>query len=64
MERGQSERAGKKKEEEKEKAGVVPASFCENMHHSMLCHAQDHGILRDIFFGARQLMKILSNSWQ
>ena len=39
MECGQSQRVGKNKEEEKEKGRVVegvPASFCENMHHSML----------------------------
>ena len=43
----------------------------ENMHHLimlplLIIHAQDHGILRDIFFGTRQLRakKKLSNSWQ
>ena len=36
MECGQSQRAGKNKEEEKEKGRGVPASFCENVHHLML----------------------------
>ena len=38
---------------------------CASFNVTLIYLMHDHGILRDIFFGSRQLRaKILSNSWQ